>query len=88
MVVATCSSAGWWSLWDLDERKRSELRGRAAGAAGHVRFTPAIATLAPPRPLLATAHWSTGGRRGEASVHLWDVFDAAAAGGGGAAMQV
>ena len=80
VAVATCSANGWWGLWDLD-RKRREFAGHAAGAAGMLRFSPALAALTPPRPLLVTAHWDAGGKRGEASVHLWDVLAPGAAAG-------
>jgi WD40 repeat protein len=73
VAIATCSVNGSWCLWDLALR-RAVLKGRQVGACGFIRFSPCILTLNPPRPLLVTCHWSAGGNRGEASVHLWDVF--------------
>jgi WD40 repeat protein len=74
MAIATCSSNGAWRLWDLDHRQ-TVLEGRQVGACSHVRFSPTIEALKPPRPLLVTCHWNAGnGGRSQASLHLWDVF--------------
>ena len=83
VIIASCSVNGSWCLWDLDAGKPM-LKGKQAGACGHVRFTPCCVALTPPRPLLVTCHYSVGRRRGTASIHLWDVF---AAGGDSGSRQ-